>query len=58
MVEQLTQNSYTGAEAAVGVAERGLHAWCESKLAWLDAFAALRAVEDAPAARSTASGGT
>ena len=43
--------SYTGADAAVAVAERGVHAWREAKLAWLNAFAALRADEAASATR-------
>jgi len=45
MVDRSADRSYSGAEAALAVGERGLHAWRASKLAWLDAFAAFAAAE-------------
>jgi hypothetical protein len=41
MTEHSAQESYTGAEAAVAVAEIGLASWRAAKQAWLEAFARL-----------------
>jgi hypothetical protein len=41
MPEYSAQESYTGAEAAVAVAETGLASWRAGKQAWLEAFARL-----------------
>ena len=41
MSEHCGQESYTGAEAAVAVAETGLASWRAAKQAWLEAVASL-----------------
>ena len=41
----MNRSEAIGADAAVDVAECGTASWRESKLAWLQAFAAFRSVE-------------
>ena len=45
MRQGTTTQGPVGAEAAVCVAERGLTAWREAKIAWLDSFAVFDAQE-------------
>ncbi len=47
-----SEKPYSGAEAAVAVAEPGLASWRAAKLAWLEAAATLRAPESASASTS------
>jgi hypothetical protein len=52
MPEHTAQESYTGAEAAVAVAEIGLASWRAAKHAWLEAVAKLPGSEGGSAQTS------
>lgn len=54
MFEQGESEPYTGAEAAIAVAETGLASWRAAKQAWLDAVASLPAPESGSARTSWA----
>ncbi len=57
MSEYSVLEPYTGAEAAVAVAETGLASWRAGKQAWLEAFARMPG-PDCGSARTSWSGST